>query len=189
VAAFWGEGINQTAFFPVVMIKDFYHWAGSQCRHSYTSWWDHDKDHCPKLVNENNRPNRVLVKFGKGSHYYDSILDLWNRYYQEWEEQPFPHLTTRYEDLLFHGEEVTRIACDCVGGVFTRNFRYVEGSAKENGLPIHNGANGLVKALLQYGSSANRLSGFTDPDRLYASKTLDSGLVQKYGYTAPPLPT
>ena len=116
MAAFWGEGINQTAFFPVVMIKDFYHWAGSQCRHSYTSWWDHDKDHCPKLVNENNRPNRVLVKFGKGSHYYDSILDLWNRYYQEWEEQPFPHLTTRYEDLLFHGEEVTRIACDCVGG-------------------------------------------------------------------------
>ena len=189
VAKFWGEGIIQTNFFPVVMIKDFYHWAGSQCRHSYTSWWDHDKDHCPKLVDTNNHPNRVAVRFGKGTLYYDSILDLWNKYYQEWEEQTFPHLTTRYEDLLFHGEELTSVACDCVGGVFTPNFRYVEGSAKENGLPIHNGANGLVKALLQYGSSANRLKGFTDFDRLYTSKTLDLGLVQKYGYTAPPLPT
>mmetsp|Transcript_31974 Transcript_31974/g.54091 ORF Transcript_31974/g.54091 Transcript_31974/m.54091 type:complete len:524 (+) Transcript_31974:161-1732(+) len=189
VAKFWGEGINQTAFFPVVMIKDFYHWAGSQCRHSYTTWWDHDEDRCPNLVNAYNHPSRTAVRFGRGTQYYDSILDLWNKYYQEWEEQTFPHLTTRYEDLLFHGEEVTKIACDCVGGAFTTNFAYVEGSAKENGLPIHNGANGLIKALLQYGKSANRLSGFTDRDRLYASKTLDSDLVNRYGYSAPPLPT
>eukprot|EP00574_Skeletonema_japonicum_P008136 CAMPEP_0201731634 /NCGR_PEP_ID=MMETSP0593-20130828/26341_1 /ASSEMBLY_ACC=CAM_ASM_000672 /TAXON_ID=267983 /ORGANISM="Skeletonema japonicum, Strain CCMP2506" /LENGTH=508 /DNA_ID=CAMNT_0048224441 /DNA_START=147 /DNA_END=1673 /DNA_ORIENTATION=- len=189
VAKFWGEGINQTAFFPVVMIKDFYHWAGSQCRHSYTSFWEHDEKHCPKLVDSLNHPNQALVKYGKGIIYYDSILDLWNRYYQEWEGQTFPHLTTRYEDLLFHGEEVTRTACDCVGGIFTTNFRYVEGSAKENGLPIHNGANGLKKALLQYGNSANRLTGFTDRDRVYASKAIDPNLVDRYGYKAPPLPT
>lgn len=189
VAKFWGEGINQLAFFPVVMIKDFYHWSGSQCRHEYTSWWAHDKDHCPNLVLPDGRPNPVGVKYGKHVQYYSSILDLWNKYYQEWEEQTFPHLTTRYEDLLFHGEEVTRIACDCIGGVFTANFGYVEGSAKENGLPIHEGANGLIKSLLQYGSSANRLSGFTDQDRLYASKHLDSAIFQKYGYSAPPLPT
>lgn len=33
VAKMWGEGINQTAFFPVVTIKDPYFWMGSQCRH------------------------------------------------------------------------------------------------------------------------------------------------------------
>jgi len=189
VAKFWGEGINQTAFFPVVMIKDFYHWAGSQCRHAYTCFWEHHKDRCPNLVDAYNHPNQAMVRFGKGTIYYDSILDLWNKHYQEWEEQTFPHLITRYEDLLFHGEEVTRIACDCVGGEFTPNFGYVEGSAKENGLPIHNGANGLVKAMLQYGNSANRLTGFTDRDRLYASKTIDSNLLDRYGYKAPPLPT
>ena len=170
------------------MVKDFYHWAGSQCRHSYTTFWYHSEDRCPNLVNEYNTPTRTRVRFGKGTLYYESILDLWNKYYQEWGEQSFPHLTTRYEDLLFHGEEVTRLACQCVGGEFTTNFGYVEGSAKENGLPINDGAYGLIKALLQYGSSANRLSGFTDRDRLYASKTLDSGLIQKFGYTPPPLP-
>lgn len=189
MAKFWGDGINQTAFFPLVMIKDFYSWAGSQCRHSYTSWWDHDAQHCPKLVNANDRPNRVAVRYGKSTQQYTSLLDLWNKYYQEWEEQTFPHLTTRYEDLLFHGEEVTRTACDCIGGVFTSNFGYVEGSAKENGLPIHNGANGLVKSLLQYGDPSKRLTGFTANDRLYTSRTIDSDLVRKYGYSAPPLPT
>ena len=170
------------------MIKDFYHWAGSQCRHAYTSHWDHGPGRCPNLVDAYNHPSRTIVKFGKGFEYYESILDLWNKYYEEWEEQTFPHITTRFEDLLFHGEEVTKIACDCVGGVFTKNFRYVEESAKRT-VGVHKGANGLVKAMLQYGDPSKRLTGFTDRDRLYASKTLDSDLVQRYGYIAPPLPT
>jgi len=95
----------------------------------------------------------------------------------------------RYEDLLFHGEEVSKIACDCVGGVFTKHFTYIEGSAKENGFSVHNGANGLVKALLQYGDPEKRLEGLTDCDRWYASRSLSPELMQKYGYVAPPLPT
>ena len=118
------------------MIKDFYHWAGSQCRHAYTSHWDHGPGRCPNLVDAYNHPSRTIVKFGKGFEYYESILDLWNKYYEEWEEQAFPHLMTRYEDLLFHGEEVTRSACECVGGEFATNFAYVEGMPFLKRIPL-----------------------------------------------------
>lgn len=113
---------------------------------------------------------------------------MWNKWYEEWEEQTFPHLTTRFEDLLFHGEAVTRAACDCVGGVFTDDFQYVEESAKRT-VGVHKGANGLVKAMLQYGDPSKRLTGFTDRDRRYASKSMDTELMNKYNYVPPDLPT
>ena len=90
------------------------------------------------------------MKFALVMKLYESLLDLWNKWYEEWERQSFPHLTTRFEDLLFHGEEVTKMACECVGGVFTDEFEYVEDSAKAD-RGVHKGANGLVKAMLQYG--------------------------------------
>mmetsp|Transcript_18430 Transcript_18430/g.33836 ORF Transcript_18430/g.33836 Transcript_18430/m.33836 type:complete len:491 (-) Transcript_18430:98-1570(-) len=189
VAKMWGEGINQTAFFPVVMIKDPYHWMGSQCRHHYQTWWDHKDGNCPNLIAKNivhrDVPVDVKVKYALGWIDYESLTDMWNKWYEGYEEQSFPMLRMRFEDLLFHGEEVTRIACDCVGGKFTNHFTYIEGSAKENGMPIHNGANGLLKAMIQYGDPNKRLNGLTDRDRLYASKSLSSNLMEKFGYTAP----
>jgi len=201
VAKMFGEGINQTAFFPVVMIKDPYSWMGSECRHNYQTWWEHDFDvdgsgggvGCPNLVNkevlEREEPVEAMVPYPLGWVYYESLVDVWNKWYEEYEEQTFPMLQTRFEDLLFHGEEVTKIACDCVGGVFTKQFRNIEGSAKENGMLVHKGANGLVKAMLQYGNPRNRLNGMTDRDRRYASESLNGDLMSKFGYSAPPLPT
>ncbi|KAL7528163.1 hypothetical protein ACHAWF_002461 [Thalassiosira exigua] len=199
VARAWGmirpkgkEKIDQNLFFPVVLIKDPYSWMGSQCRHKYTTFWGHDDQHCPNLIRwritEEDVPSEVRVKYALKMNMYESLLDMWNQWYEEWEEQTFPHLTTRFEDLLFHGEEVTRQACDCVGGVFTNDFQYVEESAKpEKG--VHKGANGLVKAMLQYGDPKKRLNGFTDRDRVYASRKADTDLMRKYGYAIPPLPT
>ena len=198
VAKMWGTvsatdttPINHTAFFPVTMIKDPYTWMGSQCRHHYTCQWNHGPDNCPNLVKKNVldklEPEKVGVKFAKVYIHYNSLLDLWNKYYQDWEVQTFPHLTTRFEDLLFHGEEVTRTVCDCVGGVFREKFRYIEGSAKENGMPIHKGANGLVKALIQYGNPEKRLTGMTDRDLEYATTALNRDLMEKYDYSYPPL--
>ena len=193
VAKMWGEGINQTAFYPVTMIKDPYTWMGSQCRHKYTTNWHHGKGNCPNLIKKNivdkDVPEKVVTIYPKGYVYYDSLIDMWNKYYEEWEEQTFPHLTTRFEDLLFHGEEVTRIVCDCIGGVMHNKFRYIGDSAKENGMPIHKGANGLVKALIQYGNPNKRLEGMTDRDQVYANKALNAELMKRYGYTYPPLPT
>eukprot|EP00581_Thalassiosira_minuscula_P007937 CAMPEP_0183711676 /NCGR_PEP_ID=MMETSP0737-20130205/7129_1 /TAXON_ID=385413 /ORGANISM="Thalassiosira miniscula, Strain CCMP1093" /LENGTH=547 /DNA_ID=CAMNT_0025940243 /DNA_START=30 /DNA_END=1673 /DNA_ORIENTATION=+ len=192
VAKAWGKGIKQSDFFPVVLIKDPYSWMGSQCRHKYTTFWGHDDKHCPNLIRwripTEDVPSEVRVKYALEMKLYESLLDMWNKWYQEWHRMDFPHLTTRFEDLLFHGEEVTRTVCECVGGTFTDNFEFVEDSAKQASYGIHKGANGLVKAMLQYGDPEKRLVGFTDRDRIYASKTVDTELMRKYGYVAPPLP-
>ncbi|EED89341.1 predicted protein [Thalassiosira pseudonana CCMP1335] len=171
VAQAWGGGIKQDDFLPIVLIKDPYSWMGSECRHKYFANWDH-----------------TTVKYAIGEGEYTSLLDVWNVWYNEYEELSFPMLQTRFEDLLFHGEEVLKIACECVGGVFTDDFVYIERNAKED-LPIHTGANGLVESLVQYGDPSKRLTGFTDRDRYYASKNLDSQLMEKFGYNPPPLPT
>lgn len=177
---------------PVVLIKDPYHWMGSQCRHKYTTFWGHDEQHCPNLirwrVTERDEPSEVRVKFALNMETYESLLDMWNTWNSEWEEQTFPALHTRFEDLLFHGEEVVRTACECVGGVFTKRFQYVEESAKRT-VGVHKGANGLVKAMLQYGDPNKRLNGFTDRDRWYASKNVRTELMEKYNYVPPPLPS
>ena len=192
VAKMWGPGINQTVFFPVVMIKDPYGWMGSLCRHRYGTFWDHDARHCPNVVDWRipgvGAPVKVLVKFAMGIVRYASLVDMWNRWYLDYEAQGFPLLRTRFEDLLFHGEEVTRRVCACVGGVFADEFKYIEGSATENGMPIHVGANGLVKALLQYGDPGKRTGGMTDADRRFAAGGLDEGLMRRFGYGHPPPP-
>jgi hypothetical protein len=191
IAKAWGRGIKQDDFMPVVLIKDPYTWMASQCRHKYATFWGHDKDHCPNLirwmVTTHDIPSEVRVKFALVMKLYESLLDVWNKWYEEWEAQTFPHLTTRFEDLLFHGEEVTKMACECVGGVFTDEFEYVEDSAKAD-RGVHKGANGLVKAMLQYGDPSKRLDGFTDRDMVYASKKVNSDLMKRYSYPAPPLP-
>lgn len=191
VAKAWGKGIRQGDFFPVVLIKDPYSWMGSQCRHKYATYWGHDDEHCPNLVRwkipEAIVPSEVRVKFALQMKAYDSLLDVWNKWYEEWEAQPFPHITTRFEDLLFHGEEVSRVACECVGGVFAKEFQYVEDSAKK-AVGVHTGANGLVKAMLHYGDPAKRLNGFTDRDRIYAKDHVDYNLMKRYSYTVPPMP-
>jgi len=190
VAKAWGKGIKQDDFMPVVLIKDPYSWMGSQCRHKYTTFWGHDEQHCPNLirwrVTDHDEPAEVLVKFALEMKRYESLLDMWNQWYMEWEEQTFPALHTRFEDLLFHGEEVVKTACECVGGVFTDNFEYVEDSAKPNSFGIHKGSNGLVKAMLQYGDPSKRLTGFTERDMKYASKAMNVELMEHYGYVPPP---
>ncbi|KAL3822480.1 hypothetical protein ACHAXA_006908 [Cyclostephanos tholiformis] len=191
VAKAWGKGIKQGDFFPVVLIKDPYTWMGSQCRHKYATFWGHDDEHCPNLVRwkitDAIVPSEVRVKFALEMKMFDSLLDIWNKWYQEWESMTFPHIITRFEDLLFHGEEVTRKACECVGGVFAEEFQYVEDSAKK-AVGVHKGANGLVMAMLHYGDPTKRLTGFTDRDRIYADKFVDYELMKKYHYPKPPLP-
>ena len=185
----WGEGIKQDDVMPFVLIKDPYHWMGSECRHEYLLQWSHDEQHCPNIIDNTIRdrdvPLPVTSKYALSTEHYSSLVDVWNSWYNEWEEQTFPKIQTRFEDLVFHGEEVLRRACECVGGVFTDNFVFIERNAKED-LPLNAGANGLVKTLIQYGNSKNRLEGFTDREVQYAKKNLDEHLMEKFGYISPP---
>ena len=162
-------------------------WAW-QCRHEYLLKWDHDEQHCPNIIDNTIQdryvPNPVTSKYAMSDERYESLVDVWNTWYNEWEEQSFPMIQTRFEDLVFHGEEVLKTACECVGGVFTDDFVFIERNAKED-LPSNAGANGLIKTLIQYGNSKNRLAGFTEREVQYTSEKLDHGLMTKFGYIPP----
>ena len=91
-----------------MMIKDPFSWMKSQCRHSYgvTSWYSkYDEQHCPNLIrgqitdHDETAPVRLYTHGKK----HDSLLDVFNYWYGIWEVEriKFPHLSIRYEDLLF----------------------------------------------------------------------------------------
>jgi hypothetical protein len=114
-----------------------------------------------------------MVKYALEMRRYESLLDMWSSWYSEWESMTFPALHTRFED--------------CVGGVFTDDFQYVEDSAKPNTVKVHKGSNGLVSAMIQYGDPTKRLVGFTERDMAYAAQAMNTDLMEKYGYSPPPL--
>jgi hypothetical protein len=175
-----------------MMIKDPFSWMNSQCRHSYDiTFWNskYDKKNCPNLVRRNitDHDETAPVKLFTGGNTHDSLLDAYNYWYGVWEDErtKFPHLTIRYEDLLFHGREVSRIACECVGGNVTTDFHYETESAKGSD-DVHDGSNGFFKALLQYGDPARRLNGFSNRDLRYARRnSATAKLMKEYAYSYP----
>ena len=153
------------------MVKDPITWMASMCRHPYEARWRHDPKHCPNLV-----PNRfdrgrkpgegtmgIKVKFAtkhignepipdnknKTFIEYDSLVDLWNIWYNEWHNATFPRLIVRFEDLMFHAEETVFKVCTCGGGTMKDTFRYCEDSAKGQGGP-HAGSVSTLYHLLVF---------------------------------------
>jgi hypothetical protein len=199
-----GAGINQEEFLPIVMIKDPLTWMASMCRHSYEARWRHTLDHCPNLVaNELDKGKKigenipVFVKFAtkhigdeplpdpKNRTFikYDSLVELWNRWYTEWTAAEFPRLMVRFEDLLFHAEETISQICDCAGGKMRPRFRYVEDSAKGDSGP-HAGSAGFLASLVTYGNSTKRMKDILtdEADYEYAKENLDEKLMKDFGY-------
>jgi len=70
------------------MIKDPYGWMGSECRHNYQTWWEHDYtddgNGCPNLVHkrvlERVEPVEAMVHFPLEWVYYESLIDVWNKW-------------------------------------------------------------------------------------------------------------
>lgn len=203
---------HQEDFLPIVMIKDPITWMSSMCRHPYEARWRHNNAHCPNLVpNEHDRGRTpgegtmaLRVKFatkhmGDGPRPgpenrtwvdYDSLVQLWNDWYNEWRAAPFPRLMVRFEDLLFHAEETVAAACECGGGTLRPRFKYVEDSAKGSGGP-HAGSAGFLASLVTYGNRTLRNEGILTErwDRDYAREHLDATLMETFGYAPLPAPT
>ena len=206
-AAVGGKGIEHAHFLPIVMIKDPITWMASMCRHPYEARWRHTKEHCPNLVpnkyDKGRRPGKgemgIRVKFAtqhigdepipdrsnKTFVHYDSLVDLWNTWYQQWQDAKFPRLMVRFEDLMFHAEETVSQVCTCGGGTMKRKFRYVEDSAKGQFGP-HEGSAGFLASMVTYGNSTLRMKGILKEtaDLDYARKHLSKDLMDTFGYAA-----
>jgi hypothetical protein len=115
--------------------------------------------------------------------HYTSLVDMWNTWYGDWYDAKFPRLMVRFEDLLFHAEDVVSKVCNCGGGTMAKTFRYVEDSAKGETGP-HAGSAGFLASLVTYGNSTlrNRATLTERADVEYFREYIDKDLMDIFGY-------
>mmetsp|Transcript_4339 Transcript_4339/g.10475 ORF Transcript_4339/g.10475 Transcript_4339/m.10475 type:complete len:513 (-) Transcript_4339:187-1725(-) len=204
----------------LVSIRDPYSWMQSMCRHTYAAKWPYRKKHCPNLIatdedienmpvlhqkfgntlgkdNHEERLIPVRVKYSKEvAHEHSSLAHFYSDWYSDYLGSDIPRVVVRFEDLLFHGEEVARAMCECGGGVpvpdneRSGKFVHVSESAKTGPTahgPLKDRTN-LVGALIKYGSFEHRTDNMTPDDLEAARRYLDPEIMEKFGYRHPPSP-
>jgi len=187
--------IIQSNVLPIVMIKDPYHWMGSMCRHPYVAKWRHSKQHCPNLIsnkddvqqarNEGEKIGVTVLYTSQTTKKYESLVGLWSGWYGDYVAvDSFPRLIIRFEDLLFHLEEVMTKVCECAGGTVKEDIALVDKSAKGEYGP-HTGGSGLLSAIKRYGHEERRVEGMTENDLDYAKRALREDMMKTFGYSYP----
>merc|ERR1712194_56538 len=154
---------------------------------------------------------------------YLSLLHLWNTYYNDWlmtnmnanvgtvndnynmtgndgnikddnNDDYFPRLIVRYEDLLYHTEEVIEKVCNCaVGKMFNKNNNQDDNKKKNqfisfseaSKVPWKIPSNDLLSAAIRYGSLDSRNDVLTNDNKEYAIRMIDRILIQKFHYLMP----
>jgi hypothetical protein len=177
--------VDANNILPAVTIRDPLVWLHSMCRHEYAANWDHpDKDHCPNFLLSN---LEASVRYFNFTRQHKSILHLWNDYYQEYLQAPFPRLIVRFEDLVFHPEEVTRTVCECAGGSMSKDgkFHYVVNSAKKGENAHGKIRTGFVDAIVKYGTETRRYQNYRfRSDLEYVRDHADATVMRLMGYPA-----
>lgn len=203
-----GAAIMADNVFPAVTIRDPAVWAASMCRHEYAMEWPHTRpiesdQHCPNFVpndidialqeslrNVSSIP--VLVKYAEFEREHLSMIHHWNEFFGAYYEQNhFPRLIIRFEDLIFHPKPVVQAVCECAGGKMkyesgSNGFKYIVQFAKKEGGHSKD-KTGFVDAIIKYGSGTNRWNGggMTEEDRRFAFQHLDRALMKTFGYQYP----
>jgi hypothetical protein len=183
-----------------------YMWMQSMCKHRYEAHWDSSPDHCPGLIatpEDKRRHKRlsltnsttipVSVAYSPAENFYghhDSLIHLWNEWYQLYFNATFPRVMVRFEDLLFYGKEVTETLCACGGGVPREDrkfphFVHIMESAKLGTAAHGKQKTNLVGAMIKYGNHDHRLDGMNSDDLDFAAKVLDPDMMSTFHYTNP----
>ena len=158
------KDIDANDIMPMVTIRDPLIWLKSMCRHKYTAVWAgfRDKDHCPNFLMKD---LEMIVRYDGFKRSYESVLYLWNEYYEEYKNVDIPFLLVRFEDLVFHPVETVTQVCECGGGKMSnRKFKYIVTSAKK-GATAHGAMSqrtGFVDALMKYSDLEKRYKDFDD---------------------------
>ena len=189
------EHLDQSHFLPALVIKDPYTWMESMCRHKYAASWRQVSGHCPNLVPTTPQEKRMIsprdtFQVNVQYHQYNvthhaSMSELYNEWYGNWLDVEYPRLVLRFEDLMFHPENVVERICTCAGGKMAPGpFQYVADSAKKG--KAHSGSNGLVNSMVKYGDVEKRTHAYTPMDLDYAKSSLRSDVLDMFHYGTPP---
>jgi hypothetical protein len=184
---------NPDDVLPVVLVRDPYFWIQSLCRHPYSLQWEHT-DKCPNLVDtshggdDTTSPLAVQAKLGSRQYEWLSLAHVyndWNRQYyhqsSSGEEDAFPRLMIRMEDLIFFPKQVVTQVCQCGGGIVRTNFRHLVESVKEDDRATNAGTT-LVSAMIRYGSPLLRTKDYTSKDLDFMNRNLDRELLHEFNY-------
>ena len=187
---------------PAVTVRDPLFWLKSMCKHQYTARWYRTEDHCPNFSDLEDIATHVqhyrvsgqtlevkgfgaAVQYNGFGKHHDSIVGLWNDYYNEYLSADFSRLIVRFEDLLFHPEEVTKAVCECAGGSMSKSgrFTYVVDSAKKGDGAHGKKRTGYVDALVKYGMEVKRYQGYQNQKDLeFIRDNLDQNLMELMSY-------
>jgi hypothetical protein len=109
---------------------------------------------------------------------YDSLADMWTMWNRQYFDADFPRLIIRFEDTLYHLEEVFAAIRDCAGlPTSSIPFTYELSAAKKHGKP-----SGFVESMKKYASVKGRHTGLTVEDREYVQSALDPTIMKVFGY-------
>ena len=180
------EHLNHTAVLPVVMVRHPYTWMYALCQHPYVLRWRHNLEGCDQRLF---LQNPVTAGFGAQGgdipKVFDSLMHVWrdwNAIY--YEENSYPFLMTRLEDMVFRPKEVVTKICDCVGGILEEPFLYQQESAN-SGYGHGEHRSDLVTAFVKYGSPLHKFHDmFTPMDWDIINQVLkdDHGMMEALGY-------
>ena len=157
------------------------------CKAKYKAEWMAGVDgHCPNLVPNSDeqhlKPYQDLTTFRvqldrSYNEQYDSLADMWSEWYRLYVDADFPRLVIRFEDTLFHAEQVMATILDCIGRPLNGTFRYHLDASKPHGNPSD-----FVVALSKYGRAEGRDAGLAPEDRIYVQTALDHELMNMFHY-------
>eukprot|EP00978_Attheya_sp_CCMP212_P012179 scaffold30309_cov58-Attheya_sp.AAC.1 len=202
---------DQRHALPIVIVKDPFSWMVSICAQQYTVHWARSPTHCPNLfLSDGDKKKRRLVRQSKNGTqpvtvtynkenpnitHHDSLVHMWNEwngaylYNNKANDNNYPRLMVRFEDLIYHTDQVMHQICDCAGGKFHSpgKITYQVQTAKQG--RAHRSDVGIVKALIKYGDPNTRIQHYLPEDIDYATHHLDPNMMKLFGYTYPSIGT
>jgi len=166
---------NQSAVMPVVTVRHPYTWLYALCTHPYSLQWTHRPEYCdrslflkfPVTANLaslrhhssalNGTAANMRMNSRDGNTTFDSLIHVWREWNLEYfQQQEYPMLMVRFEDLVFRPKQVIEQVCHCVGGTLKSEsdekepFWYLQESANlGQGHGTHR--SDLVSAVIRYG--------------------------------------
>jgi len=154
------------------------------CKWNYDVKWEKaPNNRCPNLIRI--PQNRTTYKVNAKTHqtrfkktdYYDSLVDMWTKWYLQYFHADYPRIMIRFEDILYRQEDVIRKIRECIGMDTSKPFIFQSESPKWHGNPTD-----FITALRKYVTGSKRSRGLNDDDRRYAREKLNAELMEIFRY-------
>ena len=219
--------IEHASVLPIVIVRDFYFWRKSTCTLPYTLQWQYTYDrgilNCPGFFRGDDeqetrkrQPEEITFRLEDDripkttGVKYHSLVDIWNSFYKQYVDAPFPRLIIRFEDTLFYLPEILQAVQECAG-MYWKSVE--ESSIEEDGhkrmvwsaepgqrkVAIHrdlskNHGNmvrsdprisAFAMTIRKNAEPASRLYNMDEREQEYTRQMLDAALMQLFHYTYP----